>query len=371
MTASPRVKVLEPTTDIVLSFNADSSALKFALFRFDARGEHLLASGSISQVATPRARARLDADFSHIERSRPVASFAEAIIAALDLLSEGGLPVPAVVGHCIAYGGDTLVVPSRVDSPLVSTLKQLMSFTPVQLASQIVVLEAALRLLPGVPHIACFDSAFHAMRHAQLARYALPSDASSKSPRPYGAHGLSFELVMSSLGAFPPNRVIIAHLDGDTSLVAVREGRSIETSATFTLPDALRPDFEGESSDRPTGGHVAALTFGYTVRKMIGAYFAALGGLDLLVFTGRIGERSAQVRQECCSNLCALGIDLDGAKNARNDCNINAGPVAVQIVAADEQRMIALHARAALHAGFDGNIRGADGSLTRFGSTGT
>ena len=90
--------------------------------------------------------------------------------------------------------------------------------------------------------------------------------------------------------------------------------------------------------------------FGYAVRKMIGGYFAALGGLDLLVFTGRIGERSAQVRQEACANLCALGIDLDDSKNARSECNINTGRVSVQIIAADELRMVALHARATLQA---------------------
>jgi acetate kinase len=97
--------------------------------------------------------------------------------------------------------------------------------------------------------------------------------------------------------------------------------------------------------------HLAILMFGYAVRKTIGAYFAVLGGLDLLVFTGGIGENSAQVRKEACHGLSALGICLDDSKNLRNEREINAGTVPVLIVPADESRMIARHARALLRAG--------------------
>jgi acetate kinase len=105
-----------------------------------------------------------------------------------------------------------------------------------------------------------------------------------------------------------------------------------------------------ERQEREPLAHLAILMFGYAVRKTIGAYFAVLGGLDLLVFTGGIGEHSAQVRQEACYGLSALGVSLDSAKNARNEPAIHAGACPVLVIATDEARMIARHARAVLRA---------------------
>jgi acetate kinase len=245
--------------------------------------------------------------------------------------------------------------------------------------------------LPNVPHVACFDTAFHAELPERAARYALPAELYAQGIRRYGFHGMSYEFVLSTLGAFPPNRIIIAHLGSDSSLVAVREGRSIDTTAGFTpsggIPmstqagdldpglllylqrekglsrQAVQDLVERESGLLAVGGsadvrtlserqgrdasaHLAILMLGYAVRKAIGAYFAVLGGLDALVFTGGIGESSAQVRKEACHGLRALGIELDAGKNDRNAPEINAGSVPVLIVPSDEARMIARHAQA-------------------------
>ena len=384
------------TADVVLCFNPGVSSLKFGLFSFDAHGEHRLASGVVSLLGTPQARASLDVGAFHSQKDCPNADFAEAVAAAIALLKQRALPEASVVGHRVMHGGQVHVAPSRVDDALVTSLKQLIPLAPLLLPSQLQGLEAALSHMPNVPHVACFDTAFHAELPERAARYALPSELYAQGIRRYGFHGLSYEFVMSTLGAFPPNRVIIARLGNGASLAAVREGRSIDTTTGFTpssgipmgtsagdvdpgllfylqrqkglSPDAAQHLIDHQSGLLGIGGstdlrtlsdrqehdaraHLAILMFGYAVRKTIGAYFAVLGGLDLLVFTGGIGESSAQVRKEACYGLRALGIDLDDGKNERNEREINAGSVPVLVVPADEERMIARHARAVLRAG--------------------
>jgi acetate kinase len=385
-----------PPADIALCFNAGSSSLKFALFRVDAQGEHNLASGAVEQLGTASANASLNVDGVRRERPCANASASEALSAALALLGKERLPRATVVGHRVVHGGRNHVSPTRVDSALLASLKELVPMAPLHLPAAIASIEAVMALLPDVPHVACFDTAFHAGLPEYAARFALPSELYEQGIRRYGFHGLSYEYVLSSLGAFPPNRLIIAHLGNGASVAAVREGRSVDTTMGFTpsggimmgtragdldpgvllylqrergysLTDLARlVDHEsgllgvGGSADLKTlsdrqeqdpSAHLAILMLGYSVRKTIGAYFAALGGLDLLVFTGGIGEHSKVVREEACRGLEALGIRLDDAKNASSQREIQAGPCPVLVIPTDEDRMIARHARAVLRAG--------------------
>ena len=383
-------------TDIVLSFNAGSSSLKFGLFRCDDQAESALATGIVAQLGTPQASARLDAGAFPVQIGCPNAGPAEAFGTIFSLLKDSGLPEPSVVGHRVVHGGQSHVTPSRVDDAVLDSLRQLVPLAPLHLPSGIAGLESALQHLPQVPHVACFDTAFHAHLPERAARYPLPAAFYAEGVRRYGFHGLSYEFVMSTLGVFPPNRVIIAHLGSGASLAAVREGRCIDTTMGFTPNggifmgtragdldpglffylqrekglslEAVQHLLDHESGLLGIGGsadlrtlsdrqerdpfaHLAILMFGYEVRKTIGAYFAALGGVDLLIFTGGIGESSAQVRREACYGLSDLGIVLDDGKNERNEREINAGRVPVLVIAADEDRMIARHARAVLRAG--------------------
>ena len=209
------------TADVVLCFNAGSSSLKFGLFGFDAHGEHLLASGVVAQLGTSQARASLDIGAFHTDKACPNAGPAEAFAAAFSLLGDSTLPDASVVGHRVVHGGQAHVIPCRVDDALLSSLRQLARLAPLHLPAGILGLEAALRHLPNVPHVACFDTAFHAGLPERAARYALPNELYGEGVRRYGFHGLSYEFVMSTLGAFPPNRVIIAHLGSGASLAAV------------------------------------------------------------------------------------------------------------------------------------------------------
>ena len=388
----------KPTTDIVLCFNAGSSSLKFALFRYDDHGEHALASGIVAPLQSPDTHASLKVGGFGSGRACPNAGHAEAFAAAFALLKQRGLPDATVLGHRIVHGGQAHVSPERVDNMLIASLTRLVPLAPLHLPGQIQCLMAALAQLPHVPHIACFDTAFHAELPEHAARYPLPADLYAQGVRRYGFHGLSYEYVLSTLGAFPPNRVIIAHLGSGASVVAIREGRPIDTTMGLTpsggimmgtragdvdpglllylqrekgysaghleqlmnhesglLGIAGSADLQTLSGrqEREPLAHLAILMFGYAVRKTIGAYFAALGGLDLLVFTGGIGEHSGQVREEACRGLEPLGVSLDNAKNSRDEYAIHDGACPVLVIGTDEARMIARHARGLLRANVD------------------
>jgi acetate kinase len=220
----------------------------------------------------------------------------------------------------------------------------------------------------------------------------LPLPDRFKEIRRYGFHGLSYEYVMSALGPAAPSRIVIAHLGNGASLVAVKDGRSIDTTMGLTPaggilmgtrpgdldpgvliylarekglgPDALEQLVDRESGLVAIGGtsdmktllerspsdpraQLAVEMFGYSVRKAIGAFAAALGGLDLLVFTGGIGEHAAPVRAEACRGLEPFGIEVDAKRNAAHAAIISAASsrAVVRVVTTDEDAVIARHAR--------------------------
>ena len=254
-------------------------------------------------------------------------------------------------------------------------------------------MRAALRRWPGVPQVACFDTAFHATLPEIARRLPLPEAVLGDEVRRYGFHGLSYAHVMWSLGAEAPRRIVIAHLGNGSSLVAVKDGRAIDTTMGFTPAGGIRwapaaaipiparsstwpasaacrstissesastsPGFEpwaaprtcARCSPRPATiprATLAVAMFGYAIRKTIGAFATAMGGLDLLVFTGGIGAHAAPVRAEACAGLEAVGVHLDPSENDRGAACISApdSRCAVRIVVADEESTMAREARA-------------------------
>ncbi len=379
--------------DIALCLNVGSSSLKLALFRVTSQAEELLASGSIEQLGSAGAHARLKAGERHSERACPSLGLSEALGVMFTMLEEQGLPAASVVGHRIVHGGREHLVPTRIDSALLESLKQLVPLAPLHLPAAIAGIEATTQHVPGVPQVACFDTAFHAGMPEHAARFALPARLYAEGVRRYGFHGLSYEYIMSTLGEPPPARVIIAHLGNGASLAAIRDGHSIDTTMGLTpgggvlmgtrsgdldpgvllylqrekgySVDSLERLLERESGllgvagtadmrtlserfERDEAARLAITMFGYAVRKAIGAYMAVLGGLDVLVFTGGIGEHAPLVRAEACRGLEVFGIALDDASNARSERAIHAVGSACQVLVleTDEDRMIARHAGA-------------------------
>jgi acetate kinase len=381
-------------TDVVLCLNAGSSSLKFALFRVTEGSEAPLASGDVQRMGTPSAQATLKSGGHTRERACPNATAESALEAAFQLLEAEHLPAPTIVGHRVVHGGRAHLSPARVDAALLVSLKQLVPLAPLHMPGAITGIEAALARLPSVPQVACFDTSFHATLPEYAARLPIPRRFHDEGVRRFGFHGLSYEYVLSTLAEPLPERIIVAHLGSGASLCAIHNGRSVDTTMGFTpaggilmgtrsgdldpgllfyllrekgySADTLETLLERESgllgvggssdlrllteqSQRDEQARLALTMLAYAIQKVIGAYFAVLGGLDLLVFTGGIGEHSALIRGGACRGLGALGISLDEQRNEANERFIHAAASCpILVVATDEDRMIARHARRSL-----------------------
>jgi acetate kinase len=316
------------------------------------------------------------------------------------LLGETG-PVDAV-GHRVVHGGAAHVGPERVTPALVRDLEALVPLAPLHQPSALTGIRAVAEALPGVPSVACFDTAFHADLPAAAATYAVPSEWRQRfAVRRYGAHGLSHAYASrraAELVGDRASRVVVAHLGSGASLCAVRDGRSMDTTMGFTPMEGLvmatrsgsvdpglvlwlqteaglSADQVADGLDRHGGllalagtkdmaevvdragrGDAAAvLALDVYVHRLVGlvaAMTAALGGLDVLVFTGGVGERSDQVRRLAAQRLLHLGVQLDEGANAgaRPDIDVSAAGAAVRtlVVAAREDLEIARGTRAVL-----------------------
>jgi acetate kinase len=322
-------------------------------------------------------------------------SGSDALQALLDRVASSARDAPlAAIGHRIVHGGPDYYTPQRITPGLLENLKRLEPFAPNHLPRSIALIETLQQTLPGIPHIACFDTAFHHDLPEVARRLPLPRAFDAKGVRRYGFHGLSYAYLLQELGRVAgadvaQGRVILAHLGNGSSLAAVRGGHSIDTSMCFTplggvimstRSGDLDPGLvtflartEGFSADqieellshesgllaisKSTGDmrqlldrertdaacHLAVNMYTYQIRKWIGAFAAALGGLDTLVFSGGIGEHAPAVRERICTGLDFLGIRLDPDRNANNAAviSVSDAQLVVRVIATDEEVMIA------------------------------
>jgi acetate kinase len=377
----------------ILCLNGGSSSVKFAVYRIADAGEDRVFSGAIEAIGAEGGRAWLRAgDKVLFDQSGSFANHAEAVRAMFAALKTQGVTELAAAGHRIVHGGPKFTAPQRIDERLKAALRELIPFAPLHLPSQEAMIEAVAAHFPDLPQVACFDTAFHSRMPEVAQRFALPGKLWEQGIKRYGFHGLSYEYVVRKLGDELGQRAVIAHLGNGSSMVALRDGVSIDTSMGMTptggfmmgtrsgdldpgvLVHLLGAGYSaekleallnheagllgvsGQSSEmkvllekRKTepAAALAVQMFCYQARKFIGAFAAALGGLDTLVFTGGIGEHAATVRAEICSGLQYLGVALDGAANNRNAEVITAagGRCVVRVVETDEDLMIARHTR--------------------------
>jgi acetate kinase len=328
---------------VILALNCGSSSLKYAAFEEERR----ISGGSASGIGVPGGHA----------------THAEAVHAALDALAK-----PAAVGHRLVHGGPQLLEPVRIDGRVMEQLREAIPFAPLHLPPALAAVEAVAQRYPEVPQVACFDTAFHRTLPEAARRFALPARVEALGVRRYGFHGLSCEWAVSQLQL--RGRAVIAHLGNGASITAVRDGISVDTTMGLTpaggilmgtrsgdldpgvlvfLLETMSREEIGRLVDRESGllgisgttsdmkallasedprARLAVEMFCYQARKAVGALAAALGGLDALVFTGGIGEHAPSIRERICAGLRHLGA------------------FAVQVVAADEERVIARHVQA-------------------------
>lgn len=379
----------------VLAVNAGSSSIRFAVYqageaprrrlagrieRIGSRGTNLIVHDPAGRPPIPPRRlagadhrAAVDALLSWLEAQRDFASV-------------------KAVGHRVVHGLKHSQ-PERVTPGLLAKLRRITPYDPEHMPHEIALMEAFRRRHPALPQVACFDTAFHRTMPRVAKRLPIPWHYAAKGVERYGFHGLSYAYLMEELGRLDreaaTGRVILAHLGNGASLAAVRHGTSIDTSMAFT-PTAgvvmstrtgdLDPGLvyylartqrmtaarfqrmvnhesgllgvSGTSSDvrdllaqeaHDARAAEAVALFCYGVKKWIGSFAAALGGVDTLVFAGGIGENAPLIRERICDGLGFLGIRLSPKRNARNGPLISpaSGKVSVRVIRTDEELMIA------------------------------
>jgi acetate kinase len=386
----------------ILAFNSGSSSLKFALYEFSNSIERLLVRGEAEDITAPTARLRLRTPdgSSVVDQPRPIPERHDALQMALDELKKGKYAPPSAIGHRVVNGGPHYAAPQKITPQLLTDLSNLVPLAPLHLPAEIKIMEAVASQLPQIPQVACFDTAFHRRLPELAQRFPLPRKLLDEGIRRYGFHGLSYEYVLQELGpAAQRQRLIIAHLGNGASLAAVKDGVPADTSMGLTptggimmgtrtgdldpgiliyllrerrydaaklerLVDSesgllgvseLTSDMKALLAKRdsdPRAAEAIAM-FCRSIRKQIGAFAAVLGGVDMLVFTGGIGEHAPAVREEICRDLGHLGVRIDFAKNnaAKDVISASESACAVRVVATNEELMIARHTRSVIFGG--------------------
>jgi acetate kinase len=383
----------------VLCVNVGSSSLKLALWDATPARERRLAHGTIVRTGVGVARLELRcaagdaAPGATVTRDLPATEDDLGVAAVLEALAGAGLPAADAIGHRIVHGGPDHVAPERVTQAVLAALEQVVPFAPLHLPRELAVVRALASAAPELPQVLCFDTAFHARLPAVARRLPLPRALWDEGIRRYGFHGLSYEYVVQALGDDARGRLVIAHLGNGASLAAVRDGAPVDTTMGLTptgglmmgtRPGDLDPGVllhlarvgrldaaalerlveqqsgllgvSGISADvrelvdaraSSPGAAEALELFCWIARKHVGAMAASLGGIDRLVFTGGIGEHASEVRAGICAGLAHLGVELDQRRNATGEGLLSrpGARCAVQIVATDEERMLARHAR--------------------------
>lgn len=384
-----------PPNRTLLAINGGSSSIKFALFEAAEEPRRRL-SGSIDRIGIAggrlkatdqRTNEKVDVPLAAADHAHAVEQLIAWLGSRLDIASL------AAVGHRIVNGGPKLVEPCRIDDQVLDELRRLSPFDPEHLPGEIDLIEAFRKATPDVPQVACFDTAFHRHLPIEARLLAIPRKYAEQGVRRYGFHGLSYAYLMEELGRLEPaaakGRVVLAHLGNGASMAAVSGGKSIDTTMAFTPTAGLvmstrSGDFDPglvlylarqeklsfddfheivnrrsgllgisetssdmrdllESRAHDTRAAEAVAVFCHAIKKTIGAFAAALGGLDCLVFSGGIGENAHEVRAMACDGLGFLGLTLDPRRNESGQALISPddGRVRVRVIHTDEELMIA------------------------------
>ena len=383
----------------VLVLNSGSSSVKFALYRAAGADAKQLFSGQIDNIEYLPQLSLREASGETSERKLksfpgPGRTRAEALSFLIDMLPQraGGAGILAA-GHRVVHGGARFREPVLVDRDVLAVLETFIPLAPLHQPHNLAAIRGLLDGAPGLPQIACFDTAFHTTQPRLATLYALPRELEERGLRRYGFHGLSYEYIASVLPDYladgAQGRVLVAHLGNGSSLCAMRERRSIATSMGFTAveglvmgtrPGSLDPGVllyllqemrmdaaavsdllyhrcgllgvSGISHDmrvllastEPRAAEAVDL-YVYRAVTQAGGLVAALDGLDALVFTAGIGEHAAPVRERICRGLAWLGLEFDPAANARDGPRISreGSPVSAWVIPTNEELMIARH----------------------------
>lgn len=378
----------------ILTVNGGSSSIKFALFEHVEFFEKIV-EGEIKGIGSSNCSFQIKGIKGFENFSEPLkVDFDGAVRVFIDRIEQHvGWDGLSAVGHRIVHGGQKYLKEERINEEMINELRKLNLFDPEHLNEELLLAEYIFRHFPKLPQVACFDTAFHHSLPRVAQMLPIPRRYEAQGVRRYGFHGLSYEFITEELLRIEEKsargRAVLAHLGNGASLCALREGKSVDTSMSFTptggIPMSTRsgdldPGFfrylaETEGCDAKGFSQIvnfqsgllgmseispdmrelidreksdvraaeAIAVFCYQVKKWIGGFSAILGGLDTLVFTGGIGENAPLIRSRICEGLEFLGIKIEEKLNRANERRISAKgtSVAVYVIRTDEEIIIA------------------------------
>jgi acetate kinase len=386
----------------VLVLNSGSSSIKFSVYEAGNGERRKLHEGAVDGIGTDLGKFWIkDAGGNKLVDQTPaLPTRAVAFKMVADALHSKDFPAPAAIGHRMVCGGPTVLENQLITPALIDEMERYTDFAPLHTPIAVYIMRECLRLFPGVKNFVCLDSYFHRTMPEVVTHMPIPEEYSAMGVRRYGAHGISYESIVHQLRPNVPEKLIVAHLGNGASISAIRNGRCLDTSMGLTptggiisgtrtgdidpgvllfilrkiaetaksaseaadqletvaskkagllgvsdLSNDMR-DLRDAIKDGNAKARLAVDKFTWTIAKWIGSYVAELNGLDMLVFTGGIGENDIACRAEICAGLGVLGIVLDPARNnVRGEAVISAenSPVTVRVIPPAEDLIIVNH----------------------------
>jgi acetate kinase len=386
----------------VLVLNSGSSSIKFSVYEATDGQRNKLFEGAVDGIGTDLGKFWIkDATGKKLVDETPaLPNRAVAFALVSSALHSGDFPAPLAIGHRMVCGGPTVLNNQRITPELIDEMETYTAFAPLHTPIAVYIMREALRLFPGVPNFVVLDSYFHRTMPEVVSHMPIPPEYAAMGVRRYGAHGISYESIVYQLQPHVPEKLIVAHLGNGASISAILHGQCLDTSMGLTptggiisgtrtgdidpgvllfilrkiaetaksaddaadqlevvaskkagllgvseLSNDMRDLREAIDAGNPKA-RLAVDKFNWTLVKWIGSFFAELGGLDMLVFTGGIGENDIAARGEICAGLGALGIVLDKERNnVRGEATISAenSPVKVRVIPPAEDLIIVNH----------------------------
>ena len=387
----------------ILVLNSGSSSIKFSVYEAGGSKPEKLLEGAVDGIGSSGlgkfAIHKTDGT-KLVDESPNVPDLTVAFGWVSKALTTAPFPRPAAIGHRMVCGGPTVTENQRITPELIAEMERYTAFAPLHTPTAIYIMRQVAQLFPDVPNFVCLDSYFHCNLPAMARELPIPEEYRAMGVRRFGAHGLSYESIVAHLQPHVPARLIVAHLGNGASIATIRDGVCVDTSMGLTPTGGLisgsrtgdidpgvllfllrklgeKEPYTGKAADAlekivnkksglqglsgltndmralrkavaegNTAARLAVDEFCYVLRKFIGSYVAVLGGLDMLVFTGGIGENDSATRAETCAGLEGLGILLDSERNqSRGEATISAdgSPVIVRVIPPAEDLMIVEH----------------------------
>jgi len=387
---------------LVLVLNSGSSSIKFSVYEVGDGEPSKLHDGAVDGIGTDQGEFWIkDAKGKKVVDETPALPIrAAAFKLVADALHSKDFPAPGAIGHRMVSGGPTVQTNRRITPALIEEMDRYKAFAPLHTPIAVYIMHEAMRLFPGIPNFVCLDTYFHRHMPEVVTRLPIPEEYAAMGIRRYGAHGLSYESIVYQLEPHVPGKLVVAHLGNGASIAAIRNGQGLDTSMGLTplggiisgtrtgdidpgvllfilrkiaettkdatdaadllevvvskksgllgmseLSSDMR-DLRAAIAHGNAKARLAVEKFNWTITKWIGGYVAELGGLDMLVFTGGIGENDIASRAEICAGLGALGITLDaGRNNVHGAAVISAehSAVIVRVIPPAEDLMIVNH----------------------------